>query len=188
VDHTRRPFAVLPRRGRLGRIPLAVLGMLGLAQAGCLGEYVSMALGGDGLPLLSYKDTDRGVLKVAHCEDPACDTATLTVLDADGSAPGSYTSIATGRDGLGLISYVEGTHNLRVAHCEDAPCTRATVSVLDTRHDASDTAVAIGSDGFGLISYRNHAEGDLYVAHCEDLVCTQATLSLLDADAGFINE
>jgi hypothetical protein len=160
-----------------------LLGALGLTQAGCLGEYLSMAMGADGRGLIAYQDTDRGVLKVAHCEDVACGTATLSVPDADGRWVGSYTSIARGADGLGLISYVEGTTNLRVAHCEDAACTRAGVSVLDTQHAASYTALAVGSDGLGLISFRNHYNGDLLVAHCEDMACRRATISRLDADA-----
>ena len=144
---------------------------------------------GTGLALIAYKDTDRGVLKIAHCEDAACATASVRVLDADGFSVGSDTSIATGLDGLGLISYVEGTVNLRVAHCEDAACTSARVSVLDGQHAASYTSAAIGRDGLGLISYRNHYNGQLLVvAHCEDTACTRATLSLLDSNAGFVGE
>ena len=142
---------------------LALAGVLALAQAACLGEYVSMALGGDGRALVAYADTDAGTLKVAHCEDAACTAATISLIGDAGGA--SHTAIARGSDGLGLISYVEATISLNVAHCEDAACARARVSVLDTGHFASHTSVAIGRDGLGLISYRDHAAGELHVAH-----------------------
>ena len=57
----------------------------------------------------------NGALKVAHCVDTACSSATFVKLDAAGMV-GTYTSITIGADGLGLISYYDATNgNLKVA-------------------------------------------------------------------------
>jgi hypothetical protein len=76
----------------------------------------SIAIGADGLGLISYDDATNGKLKVAHCADAACSGATTATLDAAGSG-GRYPSVTTGVDGLGLISYFAVTNaDLRVAH------------------------------------------------------------------------
>ena len=82
-----------------------------------------MTIGAGGLGLISYYDTTNGDLKVAHCSDVTCSSATLATLDSTGNV-GEYTSVTIGADGLGLISYYDvGNGNLKVAHCANAFCT-----------------------------------------------------------------
>lgn len=164
---------------------LAAAGLCVILETGCggVGEYTSLAIGGDGRGLISYQDTPNGLLKVAHCEDAACGTASLSTIDGGGEntrSVGAWTSAAIGIDGLGLISYVQGTDDLKVAHCEDTACMSARTSTLDARAGAAYTSLAIGRDGLGLIAYRNHFSGDLRVAHCHDIPCATATVSTLD--------
>lgn len=149
------------------------------------GQWSSIALGTDGLPLISYHDRVYGRLKTAHCNDAACATATLTTHDSP-LLTGDYTSIAIGADGLGLISeYAAGTQDLKVAHCSDTACTAATVTALDTEGDVGKfTALIIGIDGLGLISYYDVTNGALKVAHCTNVPCTGATLVTLSEAAG----
>jgi len=156
-----------------------------LDNAGNMGLYTSIITGADGLGLISYQswddETEDGDLKVAHCEDTACTSATITTLDSEGSV-GGLTSMATGPDGLALISFIDSGHgDLKVAHCEDVACTSATITTLDSAGDiGSDTSITVGADGLGLISFIDFANGDLKVAHCEDDACTEATISTLD--------
>ena len=57
-------------------------------------------------------------LKVAHCDDISCSSASTFTLDSGGYV-GSYTSITIGVDGLGLISYRDDINDdLKVAHCD----------------------------------------------------------------------
>ena len=112
-----------------------------LDSAGSVGG-TSVTIGSDGLGLISYRN---GNLKVAHCNDVACTTATLTALDTTGNVWG-YTSVTIGSDGLGLISYYDGT-DLKVAHCNDVACASATLTALDTTGGGEYTSVTIGSDG-----------------------------------------
>ncbi|PZC45030.1 MAG: hypothetical protein C1O27_002540, partial [Chloroflexi bacterium] len=59
-------------------------------------------------------------------------TTTITTLDSSRDV-GKYTSVTTGADGLGLISYYDHTNqDLKVAHCSNAACTEATITTLDS--------------------------------------------------------
>lgn len=149
---------------------------------GEVGNYSSVAIGTDGLGLIAYYARDPFYnLKVAHCSDFFCSSATVGTLDTAGEV-GEFPSVAIGTDGFGLISYYDSTNgDLKVAHCVDTACTVATVGTLDAADDVGDhTSVAIGADGLGLISYRDRTHGDLKVAHCIDTACTSATISTLD--------
>ena len=89
---------------------------------GNVGQYTSAIIGADGLGLISYHDVTNRTLKVAHCSNQACTSATLTTLDSGGEV-GQDTSVTMGADGLGLISYYDATNgNLKVAHCSDRSC------------------------------------------------------------------
>jgi hypothetical protein len=88
-----------------------------------VGWWTSVTIGADGLGLISYYDDTNLDLKVAHCNDVACTSATITTLDSAGIV-GEYTSVTIGADGLGLISYYDSWPNgdLKVAHCSNSFC------------------------------------------------------------------
>jgi len=128
-------------------------------SSGSVGLHASIALGADGLGLVSYRDGTNGDLKVAHCNNAVCSSATLSTLDSTGTV-GVYTSVAIGVDGLALISYYGQTNgDLKVAHCANVLCTTANVSSLDVAGDVgSYSSVAIGTDGLGLIKLLRRIE------------------------------
>jgi hypothetical protein len=148
----------------------------------------SITIGADGLGLISYRDIPNGDLKVAHCADVACSTASTATLDGTGDV-GYHNSITIGTDGLGLISYWNGTNaDLKVAHCADTACSTASIATLHgTGFVGHDTAITIGADGLGLISYYDDADSsgsntdDLKVAHCNDVACSTASAATLDS-------
>ncbi len=154
-----------------------------LDSDGDVGYDTSVTIGADGLGLISYQDDTNGDLKVAHCNDLACTSATLSSLDGD-ECVGYYTSVTVGADGLALIGYYDATNgNLKVAHCDDVACTSASLATLDNGENVGYyTSITIGADGLGLISYHDYINADLKVAHCNDLACTSATLATLDSD------
>ena len=164
------------------RFSLMAIAVLAFAESGCgaLGQYTSMAMGGDGLGLISYQDTPSDLLKVAHCEDVPCTSATVSVLDSGG---GRGTAVAIGRDHLGLIGYRhdgDAGVELRVAHCVDTPCTAATTSTIDRGGLLESPALAIGQDGLGLLAYWDYLEHGLKIAHCENAACETVTVTVLD--------
>jgi uncharacterized repeat protein (TIGR01451 family) len=152
-----------------------------LDSAGFVGEFSDVAYGPDGLALISYYDQTNDALKVAHCQDVACTTATLATLDAPGTGlpgAGRYTSIAFGSDGLGLISYngwSGGMSRVKVAHCADAACSSATTALAGPAGEGL-TGIAVGADGLGIVGYSD-GSGKLAIAHCSDVSCSSLTVA-----------
>jgi len=138
-------------------------------------DATSVTIGADGLGLISYYDYTNGDLRVAHCSDVTCSTATTATLDSGGIV-GRHSSITIGADGLGLISYYDDTNqDLKVAHCSNVACTAATLTTVDGAGFVGQlTAITVGVDGLGLISYYDGSGGggSLKVAHCSNAFCT----------------
>ena len=108
-------------------------GLTTLDSVGSIGMQTSATIGADGLGLISYYDQANGDLKVAHCANAACTSATKSTVDSAGTVGYYSSSVAIGADGLGLISYYDFTNlHLKVAHCDNAACTSATLSTLDS--------------------------------------------------------
>jgi hypothetical protein len=123
-----------------------------------VGLDLSMTIGADGLPIISYNDWTASSLKVAHCDDLACAPGgeTITAVEGPPANVGQYTAITIGSDGLPIISYRDFNDGaLRVAHCDDVACTPGgeTITTLDSVGDAGlYTSITIGSDGLPIIS------------------------------------
>ena len=154
-----------------------------LDTSGQVGEHTSITIGADGLGLISYYGEGFGDrdLKVAHCNDINCTSATANVIYPTGYT-GYYTSITIGTDGLGLISFTNMVNkDLLVAHCSDIACSSAYTTIIDSSGEVGDySSIIMGVDGLGLISYYDYTNGDLKVAHCIDILCSSASISLLD--------
>jgi hypothetical protein len=138
---------------------------------------LSITIGADGLPLISYFDGENSDLKVAHCDDPACTSWANTTLDSGVGRANFYTSITIGADGLPLISYYDSTNlDLKVAHCSDLACSRAVLTTVDSAGDVGfDNSITVGTDGLPVISYldrTNMGNYSLKVAHCSNAFCT----------------
>ena len=142
-------------------------------SGGRVGEYNSVTVGADGLPLISYCVFSVCRLKVAHCGNAACSAGnTITIVDSTG-IPGRYTSVTVGADGLPVISYYGLTNSeLKVAHCGNAACTSSTTTTVDSADDVGGyTSVTVGADGLPVISYNDMTNWDLKVAHCSNRFC-----------------
>jgi hypothetical protein len=91
-------------------------------NVGDIGYFTSATIGVEGRALISYYDFSNGDLKVAHCSNVACGTATVTTLDSTGDI-GRYAPVTIGAGGLGLISYFDNLlGDLKVAHCSNTFC------------------------------------------------------------------
>jgi hypothetical protein len=149
-----------------------------------VGNSNSLAIGLDGLPVISYRDFTNGNLKVAKCLNPECSGAS-TVTTLDGVAPstdvGWNSSIAIGGDGLPVIAYYDSTNqDLKVAKCADAACAQpAQIATVDVGNNPQQragefTSMAIGVDGFPVIAYWDNF-AVLKVAKCTNALCTAGT-------------
>jgi hypothetical protein len=150
-----------------------------LDTAGAVGLYTSIAIGSDGLPIISYQDGTNANLKVAHCGDVACSTpcgvggTTCPVIDA-GTA--FFSSITIGSDGLPIISYQDITNSdLKVAHCADVACAASTAFTVDsTGVMGAYPSITIGADQLPVVSYKDDSSDNLKVARCGDILCSTA--------------
>jgi hypothetical protein len=155
-----------------------------LSNSGQMGEKLKATIGVDGLGLICFADTTTAGntnLRVAHCDDLACTSATFTTLDTSGNV-GSRSSIAIGTDGLGLIGYSgDDSTTLKVAHCNNTACTNAVSATIDTGIVFGlSTSIMVGADGLGIIAYSDTSSGILKVAHCHNISCTSADTTTLD--------
>jgi hypothetical protein len=134
-------------------------------------EMTSVAIGSDGLPIISYRDRNTG-LKVAKCNDATCTSATITEVPSSGQ--GIYSSITIGHDGLPVISY-QTYYILRVLKCGNLSCSSGNVDTLLKNYQSPGyTAIAIGSDNNPVIA---HIWSGLDVVWCHNITCTASTVT-----------
>ena len=149
--------------------------------SGDTGQYTSITIGADGLPIISFYDVTHQDLRVAHCEQADCSgTPTLTTVDSAGDV-GKHSSIAIGVDGLPIISYYDATnYHLKVAHCGNVACTSGVITPTLDNTASSDvgqySSIAVGTDGLPIVSYyaQTPTNNFLKVAHCTNVACTSA--------------
>jgi hypothetical protein len=137
-----------------------------------------IAFGVDGRAVISYGiyiDSATRAIKVAHCADAACTTATLGTVE---TGPGLFgPAIAVGSDSLPILAYGDGT-NLRVAHCADAGCTSSTVTVFASRVGVN-PSITIGGDGRAVVACDTGFGPSIHLGHCTDVSCNAATIITL---------
>jgi len=155
-------------------------------SGGNVGRYTAIAIGSDGLPVISYYHVDAQELRIAHCDDPTCATATIRVASDYGDS-GQFSSIAIGSDDLPIISFFEATEGaLRAVHCSDLLCDEKVNWIPDP--DLNDvvgigSSIAIAPDGYPMIAYTNIDADLVMVADCISLTCIIPTRTPI-ADAG----
>ena len=139
--------------------------------------------------LVSYFDHTNEHLKVAHCSDAACSSATTSTVDAERGV-GALTSITLGADGLGIVSYLDYANgDLKVLHCSNAECSTGTTTRVDTGGIVGDSSsITVGADRLALISYRDATNNALKTAHCLKIDCSMATTATVDRGLGAISD
>ena len=159
---------------------------------GGVGEYSSLAIGADGLPVIAYYDSGLLSLKVAKCQTAACNGAvTLTQVDNPANTVGLYASIAIGTDSLPVISYFDQTAGaLKVAKCGNAACNAGnTLTTVDDPGNVGDhTSIVVPADGRPVIAYRDITGGDLKVMKCGNPACTSGNVTNVVDNAFFVGQ
>ena len=158
-----------------------------ITDADSVGEYTSIAIGTDGLPIISYRNATDGDLMITKCGNAACSSGNTTTQITDADDIGYYTSIAIGTDGLPIISYRNDTYgDLMITKCGNAACSsgNTTTQITDADSVGEYTSIAIGTDGLPIISYRNATDGDLVITKCGNAACSSGntTTQITDAD------
>jgi len=159
-----------------------------------VGFYNAIAIGTDGLPVISYRDYTSGKLKVAKCNDAACsgNDESITTINDDGDS-GWHTSITVAPDNLPVIAH-QGRPNpfagtAKVTKCNDPACTGEDelVTVLDeigAPFVGGSTGIAIGTDGLPVLAYHDTVTDTIVVAKCNDTACSgnDETITAIDSE------
>jgi hypothetical protein len=149
------------------------------------GRDSAIAIGVNGIPIISYLDGTNGDLKVVSCTTGSCSGVNAPITLDSAGLTGFQTSIIIGIHGYPIISYHDGTNgDLKVISCTSRDCSTALPPVtIDSAGVVGwDTSMAVGPNGNPVISYMGFA-GGLKLAVCTDYVCSSAVVSELDTDA-----
>jgi len=148
-----------------------------------VGFTTSIAIGADGLAIISYFDLTGQKLKVVHCANTTCTAATNAAVATMG-IQSFGTSIAIGANNFPIIGYQDiTTRVLNVFRCTNTTCTTGTAATLDPTGGMF-ASLSIGADGFPIISHSESIQGPLKVFHCTDAACTAGTSNILDNAGG----
>ncbi|WP_457668974.1 hypothetical protein [Thiolapillus sp.] len=80
-------------------------------SSGVVGEYTSLSLDAGGHPVISYYDSSKNDLKLAHCNDANCTGGDESIITVDSSGiVGQYTSLSLDASGQPVISYYDATN------------------------------------------------------------------------------
>ncbi|MEW5847293.1 MAG: hypothetical protein AB2A00_00715 [Myxococcota bacterium] len=143
-------------------------------------DRVAVAIGADGCPVIAFRRTAEGFLRMARCSDPQCSSLVERVVDGTGDV-GAYPSVYVQRNGNPAFAYYDVDNgDLKYAQCNDRDCTTATLSVLDNAGDVGQhTSVARGSADAPIIAYYDATNGDLKVAICLDDACASPSIKTI---------
>jgi hypothetical protein len=150
---------------------------------------LSMALGGDGLPIFAYADAANGTLRFARCTNADCGGRSTVTVDDPANLVGSNNSVAVGPDGAAVISYRDdSTSTLKFARCGNANCSSGnTISgVTAAGSNVFNTRIAVGDDGIPTIAFiESGTLSGLRIVRCGNAACTAAnTLATLVLGGG----
>ncbi|MBI3638635.1 hypothetical protein HY227_02740 [Candidatus Wolfebacteria bacterium] len=140
------------------------------------GEYTSIAIGTDGLPIISSYTPYNKCLLITHCDNTSCSSNSTACRDNPAKDVGWFSSITIGRDGLPIISEINYTDGyLRVLHCGNVSCSAGNnASHIDTSGtvDLNTTSITITPDGYPLIAYRDTTNNSFKIARCGNYDCS----------------
>ncbi len=143
-----------------------------------IGYGTSIAIGNDGLPIISYGNSTDDDLMITKCGNSACSSGNTTIQISDGDNVGDDNSIAIGTDGLPVISHYNSTDgDLMITKCGNTACSsgNTTTQISDGDTIGRFTSLAIGAHGLPIIAYRNQSDTDLMITKCADSSCVGAT-------------
>jgi hypothetical protein len=154
--------------------------------SGLVGEYSSIAVGADGLPVISFHDFNYGQLMAAKCQAPDCSGSSMISVLAGGPAgDGKFSRVAILPNGLPVISHAGFAHigmdvgwALKLLRCADPACTIASSHAPIEHFGVRPSSLAVGRNGQPVIGYIR--DDELRLAHCRDSECSEMAVSRVE--------
>ena len=143
-----------------------------VGDPGAWQHATGIAIGGDGLPVLSYYHAASMGLKVAHCQNVACTASTTLTVASGSSDQGPENSIAIGTNGFPVVTYGDiGADQRDAIRCFTADCSLA-IGPMMRGPGARYGHTTVGGDGLALTVSNSHT---IYATHCDDDYCSAVT-------------
>lgn len=157
------------------------------------GFHLSMAIGSNGFPILSYSERPCGAfiyscqqnvpfkLKTVLCNNLDCSLSTKQVVDSPNVWP--FNNVQIGGNGLPLFAYTDhSTFNLRVANCQNTQCNSH--NIYTHQSGVKYLHSAIPADQKPIFSFYDSQNASLSVFKCADMTCTSGNTQLIDSGVG----
>jgi hypothetical protein len=157
-----------------------------LDSDGYTGNFPSLKIGSDGLGIVSYEQWNNNGgtfvndIKVAHCQNVACTSATITTIDPAATVSMLYSSLTIANDGFATITYVDSyttssnSVHVKRAHCQNTACTSYTTSTVDTVFNPGNDQVSSATSTTGVTYVSYPSLYDVKVAACYNTGCLSA--------------
>jgi len=165
---------------RCADIPCTSSTIVTVDETAAAGQYNSIAIRPNGMPVITYRDFTNGQLKFAFCNDAACVTSDQTVVDSINDP--THIEVIIGFDDLPLIAFRNAvSRSLHVVHCTNEKCTASTDTVADAASNTGEyVSLMVGSDGYVSMAYFDGPSDSLKVLHCSTLECAASTTTVAD--------
>jgi hypothetical protein len=149
-------------------------------SAGLVGEYNSLALTADDLPIIAYKDTTGANVKLARCNDLVCSAPTLTIVE-NGANLGKAVSMVLDTNDIPSIVYYDNQvglgHILRIARCNTSACDAPLFANLATGLTTPHEYLSMVLDSAGLPNIAYISNSILRLAICTIADCSAVTIT-----------
>lgn len=158
-------------------------------SAGGVGQFTTLALDRNGLPVIAYRDVDSQQLKIARCGDVDCRSGNrIRVVDNSGNTSNQIALALTADDKPRLSYFDERAGALKLLLCGNSTCSAGNQTrTLDRGNLAiAHTALAINQAGTPIISYVDQLAGAVKVVECGNPACSvTSSIQVVDQENGF---
>jgi hypothetical protein len=157
-----------------------------MESVGYIGEY-ALVLDQNHLPIIIYTQTISYVcdpsictdnfLKLARCNNTACDAPTITEIASNPFIRGL--SLVIDSNNNPIIPYSLNFQSSRMAICYDTTCTTKFTATLDPHGSGAYSSIQLDSNGLPIIAYVSLNE--LRLAKCNNnTTCNSPNISIID--------
>ncbi|MDX1658447.1 MAG: hypothetical protein R3343_06475 [Nitriliruptorales bacterium] len=146
------------------------------------GEGIDLALTADGAPVVVFRRSERGGVRLLRCLDADCTEANATAADDVVTSSGSP-SVTTTPDGDPVVAFQDlASEDLRLSRCRSARCPFLTGESVRVEGSVGHSPVALWSDGLHLV-HRDETSGRIELLSCAAPHCRRPTSTVVTATA-----